>query len=81
MKKQNLINLVKFHVEKNDEAFAVEVAEIAKEFDAAGDSSVAQYLMELVSNASFYIPQSNYSNMRFLRKEEYSSQPLILPDV
>ncbi|MDY5083511.1 MAG: ATP-binding protein [Candidatus Limivicinus sp.] len=81
MKKQSLINLVKYHVEKNDEAFAVEVSEIAKEFDIAGDSSVAQYLMELVSNANFYVPQSNYRNMRFLKKVEYSTQPLILPDV
>ena len=81
MKKQNLVNLVKYHVEKNDEAFAIEVAEIAKEFDAAGDSSVAQYLMELVSNVSFYVPQSNYRNLRFLRKVEYSTQPLMLPDV
>lgn len=81
MKKQSLVNLVKYHVEKNDEAFAIEVAEIAKEFDAAGDSTVAQYLMELVSNASYYVPQSNYRNLRFLRKAEYSTQPLMLPDV
>lgn len=81
MKKQNLVNLVKYHVEKNDEAFAIEVAEIAKAFDASGDTSVAQYLMELISDASFYVPQSNYRNMRFLRKVEYSSQPLMLPDV
>ena len=81
MKKQSLVNLVKYHVEKNDEAFAIEVAEIAKEFDAAGDSSVAQYLMELVSNVSFYMPQSNYHNLHFLRKVEYSTQPLMLPDV
>ena len=81
LKKQSLVNLVKYHVEKNDEAFAMEVAEIAKEFDAAGDSSVAQYLMELVSNVSFYVPQSNYHNLHFLRKVEYSTQPLMLPDV
>ena len=81
LKKQSLVNLVKYHVEKNDEAFAMEVAEIAREFDAAGDSSVAQYLMELVSNVSFYVPQSNYHNLHFLRKVEYSTQPLMLPDV
>ncbi len=81
MKKQSLVNLVKYHVERNDEAFAIEVAEIAKEFEASGDSSVAQYLMEMVSNASFYVPQANYRNMRFLRKAEYSTQPLMLPDV
>lgn len=81
LKKQSIVNLVKYHAERNDEAFAIEVATIAKEFDTSGDSAVAQYLMELVSNASFYVPQaSNYRNMRFLRKLEYSSQPLILPD-
>lgn len=81
LKKQTLVNLVKYHVEKNDEAFALEVAEIAREFDAAGDFSVAQYLMELVSNVSFYVPQSNYHNFNFLKKVEYSTQPLMLPDV
>lgn len=81
MKKQSLINLVKYHVEKNDEAFAIEVAEIAKEFDVAGDSAAAQYLMELISNANFYVPQSNYRNLRFLRKIEYSSKPLLLPAI
>lgn len=81
MKKQSLINLVKYHAEKNEEAFAIEVAEIAKEFDAAGDSSVAQYLMELISNANFYVPQSNYHNLRFLRKIEYSPKPLLLPSI
>lgn len=79
MKKQNLINLVRYHTEKNDEAFASEVAKIAKEMDAAGDTVVAQYLMELISSANFYVPQSNYKNLRFLQKVEYSSKPLLLP--
>ena len=81
MKKQNLINLVRYHTEKNDEAFASEVAKIAKEFDDAGDEEVAQYLMELISSANFYVPQSNYKNLRFLNKVEYSSKPLILPSI
>ncbi len=82
MKKQNLINLVRYHAEKNDEAFASEVAEIAKEFDAAGDEAVAQYLMELVSSANFYVPQSNnYKNLRFLKKVEYSTKQLLLPNI
>ena len=81
MKKQNLINLVRYHVEKNNDAFASEVAEIAREFDANGDSKIAQYLMELISTASFYVPQSNYKNLKYLRKVEYSTRPLMLPDI
>lgn len=80
MKKQDLINLVRYHTEKNDEAFAAEVAKIAAEFDAAGDSAVAEYLMEMVSSANFYVPQANYKNLHFLSKVNYSSQPLLLPN-
>lgn len=81
MKKQNLINLIRYHVEKNEEAFASEVAKIAKEFDESGDSSVAEYLMELISNANFYVPQASYKSLRYLKKKEYSAQPLFLPNI
>ena len=80
MKKQNLINLVRYHTQKNDYAFTMEVAKIARELDANGDSEIAQYLMEMVSNVPFLVPQATYQNLRFLRKVECSTQPLILPD-
>ena len=80
MKKQNLVNLIRHHVEKNDEAFITEVAEIAKDFDANDDSSTAQYLMELVSNTNYYVPQTSYRNLKYLTKMEYSSKPLLLPN-
>lgn len=81
MKKQSIINLVKYHVEKNDDAFKNEVAAIARDFDSKGDEAVAQYLMELISTANFYVPQASYKNLSYLRKVNYSTNPLILPDV
>lgn len=81
MKKQNIVNLVRYHAEKNEEAFASEVAEIARDFDNNGDSAVAQYLMELISNANYYVPQTGYRNLRYLQKVEYSNKPLLLPDI
>lgn len=81
MKKQNLINLVKYHSEKNEEAFVSEVAEIAKELERIGDITTAQYLMELVSSTNYYVPQSSYKNLHFLQKVEYSTKPLLLPDI
>ncbi len=80
MKKQNIINLVKYFSEKNDAAFNAEVVSIAKEFEASGDTNVAEYLMELISSANFYVPQSSYNNLRYLHKCEYSSNPLLLPE-
>lgn len=81
MKKQNIINLVKYHTEQNNAAFVSEVSEIAREFDANGDYEVAQYLMDLVSNANVYIPQASYRNLQFLEKLEYSFNPLMLPNI
>lgn len=81
MKKQTLINLIKYHVEKNEDAFFAEVTEIAKEFDKNNDSYTAQYLMELLSSTNFYIPQSSYKNLKYLKKVECSTKPLYLPDV
>lgn len=81
MKKQNIINLVKYYAEQNNAAFVSEVSEIAREFDANGDYEVAQYLMDLISNANVYRPQANYRNLQFLEKLEYSSNPLMLPSI
>ena len=81
MKKQNVVNLIKYHAENNNEAFISEVAEIARDFDANGDDVIAQYIMELVSNANFYVPQHSYKNLKYLRKLEYSTKPLLLPNI
>lgn len=80
MKKQNIINLVKYYVEKNDEAFRTEVVEIARDFDRNGDSSICEYLMDLISTTNFYLPQSNYKNFQYLKKVDFRNKPLILPD-
>ena len=81
MKKQNIINLVKYFSEKNDDAFNEEVISIAKDFESNGDTTIAEYLMELISSASFYVPQSNYKNLKYLHKCEYSSNALLLPEI
>lgn len=81
MKKQSIMNLVRYHVEKNEEAFISEVAEIAKEFDQSGDSALADYLMELVSSANYYVPQSSYKNLHYLTKVDYANTPLLLPEI
>lgn len=81
MKKQNIVDLVKYHVEKKETAFVSTVADIAREFENIGDYQIAAYLMELVSTATFYVPQANYNSLRFLKKIEYSNNPLLLPNI
>ena len=37
--------------------------------------------MELISNANFYVPQASYKSLRYLKKKEYSAQPLLRPNI
>lgn len=80
MKKQNIINLVKFFAEKNDSAFRNEVADIARDFENNGDSKFGEYLMDLISTVNYYVPQNYYANLQFLRKKESNNKTLLLPD-
>lgn len=80
MKKQDVINLVKYHVQGDNESFVAETSKIASDFNANGDEQIARYLMELIADANFYVPQANYANLRFLHKEDPVTQPLFLPE-
>lgn len=80
MKKQNILNLVKYHVEGNESAFRNEVTLIASEFDKAGDYELAMYLMNLVSDSNVLVPQDVLINrFEFLRLEKKHSTHLQLP--
>lgn len=81
MKKQNIINLVKYYVEKNDEAFRTEVVEIARDFERNGEHSISEYLMDLISTTNYYLPQANYKNFQYLRKVSFKNKPLLLPEI
>ena len=80
MKKQNVINLVKYYVEKNDSAFRSEVMEIANDFEKNGENEISTYLMDLISTTNFYQPQNNYKDLIFLKKHPNQNKPLFLPD-
>ena len=64
MKKRNVINLIRYHEERNESAFRSEAAEIARDFDASGDYQLAEYIMALVSDANAFVPQSDDASSR-----------------
>lgn len=80
MKKQNIINLVKYYVEKNDSAFRSEVMEIANDFEKNGENEIGAYLMDLISTTNYYYPQNNYKDLVYLRKHVNQNNPLFLPE-
>lgn len=81
MKKKNILNLIKYHAEKNDIAFRDEAYEIANYFNATGDTELAEYILALLSDANTFIPQTGESDLTFIRKVECDQDPLPLPDV
>ncbi len=74
IRKKNILNLIKYHSERNEVRFREEAYEIAKYFDAVGDSELAQYVMALLSGANTFIPQDNEYDFSFFSKVDLSTQ-------
>lgn len=82
MKKKDVLNLIRYHTEHNDAAFRNEAYNIAKEFDHAGDSQLAAYIIALLSDANTLVPQSAGSDIKseFLEKKTVIKTSLPLPE-
>lgn len=80
MKKQNILNLIKYHMEKNENAFRNEAISIARYFDSIGDDQLAEYIMGLIAESNLYTPQSSDFESEFLKQvETRDMEPLNLP--
>ena len=80
MKKQNVINLIKYHVEHNENAFRNETIDIARYFDSMGDTQIAEYIMSLVAETNLYTPQGNDFEGEYLKQLDTKVvEPLNLP--
>lgn len=82
MKKQNVLNLIKYHTEKNENAFRNEAINIARYFDSIGDDQLAEYIMSLIAESNLYTPQNNDFESEFLKQVDIRGmEPLNLPIV
>ena len=80
MKKQNVLNLIKYHVEKNENSFRNEAINIARYFDSIGDDQLAEYIMGLIAESNMYTPQSSDFESEFLKQiDTRIMAPLNLP--
>lgn len=70
MKKQNVLNLIKYHVERNENSFRNESIAIARYFDSIGDYQLAEYIMGLISESNLYAPQSSDFESEFFKQVE-----------
>ncbi|WP_288979353.1 ATP-binding protein [uncultured Parvimonas sp.] len=70
MKKQNVLNLIKYHVERNENSFRNEAIAIARYFDSIGDYQLSEYIMGLICESNLYSPQSSDFESEFLKQVE-----------
>jgi len=80
MKKKNVLNLIKYYIEKNDAAFRNEAYEIAKSFDEIKNYQLSEYIMGLLSSTNTFSPQISDSASVFLKRMDIDSDSLPLPD-
>jgi ATPase family associated with various cellular activities (AAA) len=81
MRKKNVLNLIKYYAEQNDEGFKNEAYTIARLFDQGGDPQLAEYIMALLSGANTFVPQSNDYSSSFFSKVSLAGESLPLPSL
>lgn len=80
VKKKNVLNLIKYHVEKNENSFRNEAIEIARYFDNINDHQLAEYIMGLIAATNLYVPQANDFESKLLKLINLKTvEPLHLP--
>lgn len=74
MRKKNILNLIKYHAEKNENGFKNEAYDIARYFDSIGDSELGQYIMALLSGTNTFVPQDNEHDLSFFTKVSLTNE-------
>lgn len=80
VKKKNVLNLIKYHIENNDLQFRNEAVKIAKAFDSKEDYQLSEYIMGLLSSANTFVPQGSSLDDTYFREVEVNTDPLPLPE-
>lgn len=79
MKKQDIINLIKYHVEEDELSFRNTAESIARAFYADGDEQIAKYIVGLLSGPITYTPQDISDNYGYFTLVEKEADVLMLP--
>lgn len=80
MKKSSILNLIKCHMEQDENGFRNTADLIARDFYNEGDEEIAEYIMSLLSDADTFTVQS-YSGMdsHYFEQLNPITDPLLLP--
>lgn len=79
MKKKDVLNLIKYHTDENEEGFIHQALLIADDFYDNGDKDLSEYIRMMVQKANVLSPQVDYSTS-FMKKSKPAIDPLPLPE-
>ncbi len=79
LRKKNILNLIKYHAEKNEIGFRNEAYEIARYFDSVGDHQLSEYVLALLSDVNTFVPQGSTYSSPYLTKVNVNTSTLPLP--
>lgn len=81
MKQKDIVNLIKFHSEGDNESFNTLSRKIANEFYTNGDVDIAKYINSLIAPISTIVPQEvEKKTIGFLDKVIINNDSFYLPD-
>lgn len=79
MKKKNVVNLIKYHMEGKEIEFRNEAHEIAQDFLKNDDKELSYYIMSLLNKANVFTPQSIDGTSDFFKISKTCSETFKLP--
>ena len=79
MKKQLIVDLIKYHSEKDERSFKRTANEIASEFDREGFRDLAVYVASLIAEGGVFVPQEAELKLHYLTQLSQATSPLYFP--
>lgn len=81
MRQKDIVNLIRYHCEKDEESFIAQAKKIASEFYDQGDEELAKYINSLLLPVSTIVPQNiEKKTIGFLDQVYFTNEPYYLPD-
>ncbi|MFD1124077.1 AAA family ATPase [Lentilactobacillus raoultii] len=79
MKKRDILNLIKYHYDKDEQRFRATANNVARSFDESGDHQLAEYVMSFLSDANTFVPQTFSFESHFVKMVNIENTSLPLP--
>ncbi|QGZ97901.1 AAA family ATPase [Mycoplasma sp. NEAQ87857] len=80
MEKRNVVNLIKYHYDKDERSFKNEAKIIARYFDSIGDEDICDYILSLITELQVFVPQDVQFDTDFINYVDTKKlEPLNLP--